>query len=84
MLHCTIALVEFGTTLLLAYLPTLRHLVLSTLEQLDLPSDHVIEARIDIDISHQEVDTSFVTGQDGSLRPMGECGRGIRTWGTER
>ena len=73
-LQCTIAPVEFGTTPLLVYLPTLRHLVLTTLEQLELPSDHVIEARIDIVISHEEVDTSFVTGTgwivttDGRMR----------------
>ena len=73
-LHGTIAPIEFGTTAILSYLPTLRQQVLSTLDRLELPSDHVIEARIEIVMAKQEDEVPFVTGKgcivtsDGLLR----------------
>ncbi|MGV9011325.1 MAG: hypothetical protein ACOH13_01920 [Flavobacteriales bacterium] len=73
-LNGTIAPIEFGTTALLSYLPTLRQQVLSTLDHLELPSDHVTEAQIHFVMAKLEAEVSFVTGtgcivtSDGRLR----------------
>lgn len=73
-LQGTITPVEFATPAILSYLPTLRQHVLSTIDQLLLPSDHVIEAHIDVTISGQEEEMPFLSGTgwmrttDGRIR----------------
>lgn len=47
-LHGSIAPVEFETPALLSHLPILRAQLIKELELLELPPDHITEARIDI------------------------------------